>query len=205
MIWRDAETYEAANNRNLGQKDKRSKLDLELFLIALLERNINTPYSLHAIAGLSPGATIPVLNRLETLGYVRRNEPGTRRRAEYQATAAGQRRLRSGWQSLLEAPIATDIDAILRIASLGILCGATRKSVAAYLQKAASAKTPEPKGKRRGTELAGPPEEAVLYAWMKAAQVNARRTAEAKVLRQLALALLKKRLINRGSLSSQCA
>jgi DNA-binding PadR family transcriptional regulator len=180
-----------ANNRNLGEKDKRSNVDLELFLIALIDRDINTLYSLHATARLSPGATIPVLNRLESLGYVRRDEPASRRRAEYQTTTAGQRRLRSGWQSLLEAPVPTDIDAIFRVASLGILCGAARKRVAAYLQKAASAKTPDPGDKRRGTQPAGPPEEAVLYAWMKAAQVKARRTAEAKVLRQLALALLK--------------
>ena len=182
-----------ANNRKLGQKDKRSKLDLELFLLALINREINTPYLLHASAGLSPGATIPVLNKLNASGYVQRGEAGARRRAEYQTTAAGQRHLSSGWQSLLSAPIPTDVEAILRIASLGILCGAARKSVAAYLRRAASAKTPGLEDKKRRTELAGPPGEAVLYAWMKSAQVKARRTAEAKVLRQLGLALLKKK------------
>ena len=48
-----------ANKPNSGQKDKRSKLDLELFLLALIERDINTPYALHLNVGLSPGATIP--------------------------------------------------------------------------------------------------------------------------------------------------
>ena len=59
-----------ANKRKLGQKDKRSKLDLELFLIALIKREINTPYLLRARAGLSPGATISVLKRLNAAGYV---------------------------------------------------------------------------------------------------------------------------------------
>lgn len=118
-----------------------------------------------------------------------------RRRAEYQTSAAGQRRLRSDWQSLLEGPVPADIDATLRIASLGILCGAAPKKVAAYLRRAAGAKLPDAKDKKseRETEMSGEPEEAVLYAWMKAVHVKARRTAEAKMLRQLASDLLKKK------------
>ena len=134
-----------------------------------------------------------MLNKLDESGYVRRGKPGPRRRTEYQTTTAGLRRLSSGWRSLLDAPIPTDVDAILRIASLGILCGAAPKTVAAYLRRAARAKAPDSEDRKGETEMSARSEEAVLYTWMKAAQVTARRTAEAKVLRQLASALLKKK------------
>ena len=43
--------------------DKRRRNDLDLFLLALIEGGISTPYDLQKSAGLSPGATIPVLQR----------------------------------------------------------------------------------------------------------------------------------------------
>ena len=175
-----------------AQKDKRAKLDLELFLIALIEREIDTPYLLHASAALSPGATIPVLNKLNASGYVQRGKPGLRGRAKYETTPAGLLHLRSGWRSLLDAPIPTDVDAILRIASLAILCGAARKTVTAYLRRAAGAKTPDPADRAGEVVMADRTEKTLLYPWMKAAHVKARRTAEAKVLRHLASAVLKK-------------
>src|SRR5438309_1636371 len=54
--------------------DKRGRADLELFLLALLSRGIATPYDLQAAAGLSPGASIPALGRLEAAGYVVKGE-----------------------------------------------------------------------------------------------------------------------------------
>jgi DNA-binding PadR family transcriptional regulator len=172
--------------------DKRSRVDLELFLIALVKREINTPYALHHNVGLSPGATIPVLKKLELDGDVRRGTPGPRRRAEYQTTPAGDRRLNSGWQALLEAPIPTDIDAILRIASLGLLSGAAPKRIAAYLRRAAAANSPDSKLRKLEEELSRKQPQAVPYAWMKAAHLKARRAAEGKLLLQLASGLLKR-------------
>jgi DNA-binding PadR family transcriptional regulator len=173
----------------LEPKDKRSKLDLNLFLIALIKRGINTPYSLHGCAGLSPGATIPVLKRLNAAGYLRRGDPGIRKRSEYRVTAKGSRYLDSNWPQMLESSVPTDIEAILRTASLGILCGADRKCVAAYLKRSAQAKT------TKSTEAPLPAitKQADLYAWMRSVHVEARQASDAEVLRQLASALLNRK------------
>ncbi len=45
----------------IARRDKRARMDLELFVLALIDRGLNTPYDLLAGAGLSPSATIPVL------------------------------------------------------------------------------------------------------------------------------------------------
>jgi hypothetical protein len=44
--------------------DRRSRPDLELFVLALIARGVNTPYLLSQEASLSPGVTLPVLDRL---------------------------------------------------------------------------------------------------------------------------------------------
>jgi hypothetical protein len=99
----------ARGQSKLAQKDKRSKLDLELFLLALVEREINTPYLLHIRADLSPGATIPVLKRLNAGGYVRRSEPGVRARVQYELTAQGYRHLSSARPGMLQGSIPSDV------------------------------------------------------------------------------------------------
>lgn len=177
-----------ANKRTLGQKDKRSKLDLELFLIALIKRKINTPYLLQASAGLSPGATIPVLKRMGAAGYVRRGSPGFRKRTEYQVTAKGSRHLSSTWPGMLESSVPTDMEAILRTASLAILCGADRKRVAAYLERAARTKAPD--STKKIEPLPAIHEQARLYGWMRSVHAQARQACEVQVLRRLASALL---------------
>lgn len=192
IIWRNEESYVVATKRELAPKDKRSKLDLELFLIALIKREINTPYLLHASAGLSPGATIPVLKRLNAGGFVRRGRPGVRKRTEYKVTAKGSRHLNSTWPGMLESSVPTDMEAILRTASVAILCGAERNRVARYLQRAAQAKAPDSK-KEKQRILPAIPEQDGLYGWMRLAHVKARQISEAQVLRRLASALVNRR------------
>jgi DNA-binding PadR family transcriptional regulator len=80
--------------------DKRSKLDLELFVLALVQRGIDTPYDLSVMVGLSPGATIPVLKRLQEAGHLERGQPGVRGRTEYEVTVSGIQHLKSGWRPL---------------------------------------------------------------------------------------------------------
>ena len=64
-------------------RDKRRRTDLELFVLALIDSGISTPYQFQKAAGLSPGATIPVLQRLLNAEFVREGEPGARRRTNY--------------------------------------------------------------------------------------------------------------------------
>jgi DNA-binding PadR family transcriptional regulator len=176
-------------------RDQRSKLDLELFVLALVQRGVNTPYRLLS-AGLSQGATLPVLGRLESSGHIHRGKPGLRGRTEFELTAAGRRHLQAGWQTLLEAPVSGDIETVLRAASLAVLSGADRKTVTTYLERAAKAKTADSKSRKaecnesKPSQLAEP--DPGIYNWMLATNAAARVAAEAKVLRELATTLLRR-------------
>ena len=171
--------------------DKRSRLDLELFVLALVDRKINTPYLLREKAGLSPGATIPVLNRLTSEGYLRRGEPGSRRRAEYDIASKGRRYLENAGIQQLQEPIPADMESILRIATLAILCGAARSKVADYLKRAAEMKKAGSANSHKGKKAAlpTPPTDADLYVWMQSINRNARLLSDAAVLRKLVSAL----------------
>jgi DNA-binding PadR family transcriptional regulator len=173
--------------------DKRSKLDLELFVLALVQRGINTPYDLFATVGLWPGATIPVLERLQKAGHVRRGKPGVRGRTEYEVTVSGNQHLRLGWRPLLEAFLPVDIEAIVRVAIVAVLSGAGKEEVVAYLERAAAMqgkKSRRLKREAKVTEAAlSPTGDADLYQWMRTAHMAVRLSAEAKVLRQFAAAL----------------
>ena len=176
--------------------DKRSRADLDLFLLALIRAGIDTPYQLHTDAALSLGATLPALKRLEQAGYLRRGQPGTRGRTEFEITKSGERHLKSRWGPLMEAAVPTDVDAVLRIVSLGILSGADKATVAVYLKRAATVKEENSKRQKAATLNAQASIRAVqdteLYAWLQAIHKATRVAAEAKLLRQLARAMLRR-------------
>lgn len=172
------------------KRDKRSKLDLDLFVLALLRRGIGTPYRLLASAGLSPGASIPVLRRLEEAGYVRPGKPGPRGRTEYHVTTAGNHYLENEWQVLLEHPVPTDSEAILRTAALAVLSGCDKRRVSTYLKKAAAAKASDSKRRqgdaKRAEASLSCDSDANLYGWLRATHATARLRAEGQVFRKLA-------------------
>jgi DNA-binding PadR family transcriptional regulator len=175
-------------------RDKRAKLDLELFVLALLKEGVNTPYRLQSEASISPGATLPVLTRLQQAGYVRRGKSGPRRRAEYEVTAAGRSFLKNQWQPLFEGPVPSEIEAIFRIATLASLSGASKGAISNYLKMAAEQRQ---KGRQRGrdTNLAAnwPSAESMgeLYSRMRQMYAAARLNTEAKILRNLAVQIKK--------------
>lgn len=55
--------------------DKRRRADLDLFVLALIEGGLVTPYELQKAAGLSPGATISSLRRLVEGGLALHGKP----------------------------------------------------------------------------------------------------------------------------------
>ncbi len=176
-------------------RDKRSKADLELFLLALIRAEVNTPYALHTAAGLSLGATVPALKRLEQAGYLRRGQPGTRGRTEFEITDSGKRYLKSGWRPLLEC-IPADMDAIIRTVSLAFLGAVNKKSIAAYLRRAAGTKTSESKRRRRDADDLSASATTLghieVHRWMSSTQASERLAAEAKVLRRFAKSILRR-------------
>ena len=70
--------------------DKRRRTDLDLFVLALIDGGVSTPYELQKSAGLSQGATIPTLKRLLEARLVRQGKPGVRGRTDYKVTSAGK-------------------------------------------------------------------------------------------------------------------
>ena len=121
-------------------RDKRRRSDLGLFVLALIESGLATPYELQISAGLSPGATIPALRRLVADGWASQGKRGPRGRTEHQITTAGRRHLRSSWQQLIEAGPIGDVDADLRVALLAAFVGGNRRVAAEFLRASARKK-----------------------------------------------------------------
>ena len=121
-------------------RDKRRRTDLDLFILALIDGGVSTPYELQKEAGLSQGATIPVLQRLLEVRLVRQGKPGARGRIDYRVTAPGKRILRDGWLPLVAAGPSGDMDSDLRVALLAIWGSGNRRLAADFLCQSADKK-----------------------------------------------------------------
>jgi DNA-binding PadR family transcriptional regulator len=105
----------------LANGDKVIYSVLDLFILSLLDRGLQTPYDLQRQGGLSLGSTVPALRRLETAGLIRkRKDTGAskRPRHSYQLSAAGRTRAQDCWKTYLKAPNQMDLDAVLRVADM---------------------------------------------------------------------------------------
>lgn len=121
-------------------RDKRRRSDLDLFVLALIEGGVSTPYGLRTAAGLSPGATIPALRRLLEAGLVVAKKPGSRGRTDHTLTPEGRRYLKSNWRGLIDDGPSGDLDADLRVALLALWVGRDRRLAADFLLKSAARK-----------------------------------------------------------------
>jgi DNA-binding PadR family transcriptional regulator len=121
---------------------------LDLFLLALIDSGAGTAYAFREQAGLSLGATLPALTRLEEFGLVARGEKLERNKQEFRLTAAGKRELRSTLVRLLrtyEQKPPSDIESVLRVCALAVH-GAKIASARKLLQAAASRICPTGQG-----------------------------------------------------------
>ena len=173
-----------------SQDDRRSRKDLELFILALVSDGLSTPYNLMATANVSPGASIPALARLEAAGCVRKGAEGLRNRTEYATTTKGERLLNSSWRELFESPPSPnqELDTVLRIASLALAMGETKSSVANYLTTAAALRAPGP-SQQKAVPAPNAKKLPDMFLWMRAAGKAARMQQEAVVLKKLATSL----------------
>jgi DNA-binding PadR family transcriptional regulator len=119
-------------------RDKRRKIDLDLFVLALIHGDVSTPYALQKEAGLSPGATIPAIQRLLQGGLIRQGKAGLRGRTESRITAAGRKQLKSGWRILIDEGPSGDLDADLRVALLAMSEGNAYTSAVQMLKQSAA-------------------------------------------------------------------
>ena len=78
---------------------------------------------MQSLAGISPGASIPSLQRLVAAGHARATKPGSRNRVAFSVTSKGERWLDAAWVSLLEAGPTGDFDSDLRIFLLALYRG----------------------------------------------------------------------------------
>lgn len=121
-------------------RDKRRRTDLDLFVLALIESGLSSPYEFQKAASLSPGATIPALQRLLESELVRQGKPGPRGRTDHRITPAGKKLLKAGWRGLIEDGPSGDLDADLRIALLALFVGGERRLAKEFLDQSAAKK-----------------------------------------------------------------
>jgi DNA-binding PadR family transcriptional regulator len=166
--------------------DKRRRTDLDLFILALIDGGVSTPYELQKTAGLSQGATIPALQRLLKARLVSQGKPGARRRIDYKVTAAGSKALKAGWLPLVKAGPSGDIDSDLRLALLALWGGGNRGIAAEFLRESAYKKM---EGQATAEPTSDPGKVAPLARWyceMRSVAAKALLTAECSVIRTMA-------------------
>ena len=170
-------------------RDKRRRTDLDLFVLALIDSGVSTPYELQKAAGLSQGATVPALQRLLDARLVRQGKPGARGRTDYQATAAGKRLLKDGWLALIEQGPSGDVDSDLRVALLALWGAGDRRLAADFLRQSADMKM---ESLAAAEQIGNPgvlPPLAQWYNDLRSWTAKALLSAESEAIRTMAEAL----------------
>ena len=167
-------------------RSRKRNLSLEIFILAMVDRGMATPYDLRERGALSIGATIPALARMEKEGLVTHTIVG--RRHEFELTTSGRRRLKTDWQRDLDRHAPTDFDDILRTAYLNwLLSGpkqASRFLEAAGKTRSRVAAERKLEAQRLLSEFAASPN-GTVYRWMKATAEAARSSTEAATLKTI--------------------
>lgn len=159
---------------------------LDLFILSLLDRGLETPYDLQRQGGLSLGSTVPALRRLESAGLVKKKASvalSKRRPHWFQVSAEGRKLARRGWIPLLKDQPPGDFEAILRLADMAQHYRARPGDIVTFLEAAASQRR---SSARSGNS--GPHEmhDSVGLVATREAWDVARSRAEAKFLEGLA-------------------
>jgi len=170
-------------------RDKRRRTDLDLFVLALIDSGISTPYDFQKAAGLSPGATIPALQRLLEAGCVRQGKSGPRGRTNHSLTPAGRKYLKNGWHALVEDGPSGDLDADLRVALLVLWAGGKRQLATDFLQQSASKKLESIEWLQAEEESGSISSLANWYAKLRASSTKALLKAESAAALKMAEAL----------------
>ena len=166
--------------------DRRRRNDLDLFVLALLDSGISTPYDLKQLAGLSPGATIPAMRRLISQKLVIAGNAGARGRLAYKAKAEGRQYLRTAWRKLVEAGPSGDLDADLRVALLAFLVGGDRALAIDFLRQSAAKMRVAAKSVERTSDAGVPPALAYWYRKLRSAAAESLVQGEAAAALRLA-------------------
>jgi DNA-binding PadR family transcriptional regulator len=159
---------------------------LDVYVLSLIDRGLETPYDLLKQGGVSLGSAIPALRRLETADLVKKNAPtgfGKRARHWFKLSTAGRKLARSGWKSHLKTPNHPDIDAVLRVADVAQHYSAKDDQITAFLEAAASERR---LAARSGTSVSEKIRNSLELARTRGAWNVSRLRAEARFLEGLA-------------------
>jgi DNA-binding PadR family transcriptional regulator len=160
---------------------------LDLFVLSLFDRGLETPYDLQRQAGVSLGSSVPALRRLEAAGFIKKRKivaPSKRPRHSYQLSTAGRKLARSGWIVLLKDQPPSDVDAVLRLADLASQYKGKVSDIASLFERAARDRVLLSKRASAGKDNDGLP--SLLYVVARNDWEVARLVAEAKFLFNLA-------------------
>jgi DNA-binding PadR family transcriptional regulator len=160
---------------------------LDIYIVSLLERGLETCYDLQRRGGISLGSSVPALRRLDAAGFVRKAVAvgnSKRPRNGYQVSAAGRKLARTAWVPLLKDPPPTDLDALLRLADLASHYGVKVTAIASLFKRSAKDRTLLSKRASAGTVKEGVP--SLLYPATKNGWDSGRLAAEARFLTALA-------------------
>lgn len=162
--------------------------NLELFVLALVQRGLGTPYDFRLKAGLSVGSTSPALKRLEDDGLITGSDPGARGSRRFTVTAKGGRVLNQEWESHLNNHL-TDLDSIVRIAYLAWEFQG-RNAAAKYLQESSTALYGLVASRKAEAERLSPavtePPVAETFLWLRTSGEAMRLEVDATLLKDLA-------------------
>ncbi len=170
-------------------------LVLDLYILAKLDKGLQTPYDLQREAGLSLGATVPALRRLSKQKLVTRAEGLTatkRPKHAYTLTEAGKEQAESGWKEYLQIKNSpADLDALLRVADIALQYGARKPRLSDFLRSAAKHKLDFATQLAAGVgRIPGAP---FSYRAMRAQVEIERLQAEERALTAIADGLIEKR------------
>jgi DNA-binding PadR family transcriptional regulator len=162
---------------------------LDLYVLAMLDRGLESLYELQRQAGLSLGASTPALKRLEKSQMVTRSTDrtkGSRVRFEYRLTDAGRREARKGWRLWIDPhQFPNDIDAILRVVDMAHHYGHPPHEIAHLLVGCAELKARDVKSHAMSdTQPAS--RHRTIYPALRVEVDSARVSAEVKALRRIA-------------------
>ena len=165
-----------------------TSIDLDLFVLAMVQSGLGTTYDLKSKAGLSVGSTSPILARLEQAGLL---EAPTAERARgvrrFSISKEGKKHLAAGWKELPQRR-PTDIDEILRITYIAWVMGSP-ETAAIFVENSAAglnylAATRQAEVNQLRSALGGRVG-GQAFRWLRAGADAARLQAQAEALKQL--------------------
>lgn len=157
----------------------REPSSLDLFLLALIDSGLSTPYEFQRQAGISVGASLPALKTLLQRKLVARGEEADRRRREYSLTSRGRNALKAVRLNSPEDP--SDLQSAFRFAVLA-RHSKSRSAGTKVLKRMLKRLTTGEDESFEACNLSSP---ASAYKWMVSVRQRHRRDADIQTLKKI--------------------